>query len=112
MIWLFIIRIRQRIDSTIATVGLPTTAGQPRDDLVSLIEALRRLLCLHRNDIELHRLVKAEECCLSFEDLHNQQPGLGVRLLGRANQEDLQQLIEPLQIELNVTQPRRIVDLR
>ena len=104
MIWLFIIRIRQRIDSTIATVGLPIRAVlQPHDDLESPIEALRSLLRLHRNDIELHRLVEAKECCLSLQNLHDQQPGLGVRLLGRANQEDLQQLIEALQIKRDVT---------
>src|SRR5262249_40058139 len=72
----------------------------------------RFLLRLHLDDIEFLRTVEPKQCGFSFEDLHDQQPGLGINLLHRAIEEHFQQFIEAVQVERDDAPLRFVRDLR
>src|SRR5262249_35807897 len=89
----------------ILAIGIKIAAApaDPQDHLMDLLEARGPLLRLHLHDVQLLRRIETEQRRLSFKDLHTQQSRLGVHLLSRASEERLQQRIEPLQVERDVT---------
>ena len=66
--------------------------GNSHDRVADFFVLCRLFGSLYLNNIELLWAIEAEQCGFPFEDLHDQQPGLGINLLGRAIEEHFQQL--------------------